>query len=399
MLRPGTFALTALLSLLTGIAPLSVDMYLPSLPDIGRQLNASAADVQLTLSCYLAGFAIGQLVYGPASDRHGRRPVLLTALAVYCVASIACALAPSIEFLIAARFFQALGGAGTVVLARAVARDLYDGARLGRELSLMAAIMAFAPIVAPLFGGVLETALGWRSNFIVLFIVGIGLAGLVWALLPETLRARAPEPVSLASTLRAYQTFLHNRWFLAHLAIGTASFAGLFSWISAASFVMQDLYGLTPFAFSIAFTIGSLGYLLGTWIAARIVTPLGLDRTIGIGSLALALGGLAMLLSPAFAWTSPAALVLPITLYLFGLGLVLPQTVAGALSPFPDRAGAASSLVGFTQQTSAAIIGAVVGHLLGRSAWPLALGVAVMGCLALALWASTREWRAAKSHS
>jgi MFS transporter, DHA1 family, multidrug resistance protein len=395
MLRPDTFALTALLSLLTGIAPLTVDMYLPSMPDIGRLLHASPAHVQLTLSCYLIGFALGQVVYGPVSDRHGRRPVLLAALAIYCIASVACAFAPSIELLIAARFVQAIGGAGTVVLARAVARDLYDGTRLGRELSLMAAIMAFAPIIAPLFGGVLQTAFGWRSNFIVLFGVGVALLILAWKLLPETLRARAAEPVSFASTLRAYRTFVRNRWFLAHLAIGTASFAGLFSWISAASFVLQDLYHLSALAFGLAFTVGSAGYLIGTWTAARIVTRVGLDRTIGIGSLALALGGLTMLLSPALALTSVAALVLPITLYLFGLGLVLPQTVAGALSPFPERAGAASSLVGFTQQTSGAIMGAVVGHLLGQSAWPLVLGVALMGCLALVLWLATRKLRTA----
>jgi DHA1 family bicyclomycin/chloramphenicol resistance-like MFS transporter len=397
MLRPNTFALTALLSALTGIAPLTVDMYLPSMPDIGRLLAASPAQVQLTLSCYLAGFGIGQVVYGPVSDRHGRRPVLLTALAIYCVASIACAVAPTIELLIAARFFQAVGGAGTVVLARAVARDLYDGIRLGRELSLMAAIMAFAPIIAPLFGGVLQTAFGWRSNFVMLFAVGIALAAMVWVMLPETLRARATDPVSFASTFRIYRTFLRNRWFLAHVAIGTASVAGLFAWLSGASFVLQDLYGLSPMAFAIAFTLGSGGYLVGTWTAARIVTRVGLDRTIGIGSLALALGGLGMLVAPALAWTSAAALVVPITVYLFGLGLVLPQTMAGALTPFPDRAGAASSLVGFMQQMSGAIIGAVVGHLLGQSAWPLSLGVAAMGCLALVLWTVTRSLRAGEA--
>jgi DHA1 family bicyclomycin/chloramphenicol resistance-like MFS transporter len=323
--------------------------------------------------------------------------VLLTALAIYCVASIACAFAPTIELLIAARFFQAIGGAGTVVLARAVARDLYEGARLGRELSLMAAIMAFAPIIAPLFGGVLQTAFGWRSNFAVLLGVGIALAGLAWVLLPETLRARAAEPLSFAATFRAYRAFLRNRWFLAHLAIGTASIAGLFAWLSGASFVLQDLYGLSPMAFAIAFMLGSGGYLVGTWTAARIVTRVGLDRTIGIGSLALALGGLGMIVSPALAWTSAAALVLPITIYLFGLGLVLPQTMAGALTPFPDRAGAASSLVGFTQQMSGAFIGAVVGQLLGQSAWPLSLGVATMGCLALALWTLTRGLRAGEA--
>src|SRR6516162_3837811 len=150
MLRPDTFGLTAMLALLTAVGPLSVDMYLPSLPDIGRELAAPPAQVQLTISFYLIGFALGQIVYGPLSDRHGRKPVLLTALALFSTAGLACAFAWSIEVLIVARLFQAFGGAGAVVLARAIVRDLYHDARAGREFSLMGAIMGLAPIVAPL---------------------------------------------------------------------------------------------------------------------------------------------------------------------------------------------------------------------------------------------------------
>src|SRR5690349_5338040 len=156
MLRPDTFALTALLALLTAFGPVSTDMYLPSLPDIGRVLSASPAEVQLTLSAYLIGFAIGQITYGPFSDRYGRRPVLLIALALFCAGSLVCAVSPRIDVLIAARTLQALGGAGAIVIARAIVRDLYAGARAGRELSLMGSIMAIAPIVAPLIGGVLQ---------------------------------------------------------------------------------------------------------------------------------------------------------------------------------------------------------------------------------------------------
>src|ERR1041384_2373725 len=148
MLRPDTFALTALLALLTALGPVAVDMYLPSFPDIGRLLAASPATVQLTLSLYMAAYAIGQVVYGPLSDRYGRLPVMRAALLIYCVASLACALAPSIEMLLTARIVQALGSSGAVVLARAVVRDLYSGARAGRELSLIAAVMARVPGVA-----------------------------------------------------------------------------------------------------------------------------------------------------------------------------------------------------------------------------------------------------------
>src|SRR6476661_3585652 len=157
MLRPGTFALTALLAGLSAVGPLTTDMYLPSLPDIARQLDASTAQVQLTISTYLVGFAVGQIVYGPVSDRHGRKPVLIAAIIIFCAATLICALSTSIEMLMAARALQAIGGSGGIVLARAVVRDLYSGRRAGRELSLIGSVMALAPVIAPLIGGVLQT--------------------------------------------------------------------------------------------------------------------------------------------------------------------------------------------------------------------------------------------------
>src|SRR6185503_8879813 len=173
MLRPGTFGLTVVLAVLTGIGPLTTDMYLPSLPSIANELRAPVAQVGLTISAYLIGFAFGQLIYGPVSDRHGRKPVLLGALLVYFAASLVCALSTSIEMLIAARFVQALGGAGGIVLTRAIVRDLYSGPRAARELSLIGSVMALAPVLAPLLGGVLQTAFGWRSIFILLTVAGI----------------------------------------------------------------------------------------------------------------------------------------------------------------------------------------------------------------------------------
>ncbi|HEY0303073.1 MAG TPA: MFS transporter, partial [Rhizomicrobium sp.] len=184
MLRPGTFALTGLLAALTAIGPLSTDMYLPSLPDIARSLTASTAQVQLTLSAYLIGFAVGQIFYGPVSDRFGRKPVLLAALGLYAAATLICALSPSIDILIAARALQALGGSGCIMVARAIVRDLYSGARAGRELSVMGSVMAMAPVIAPMIGGVLQTAFGWRSVFVALMLVGIGGAATIWLLLP-----------------------------------------------------------------------------------------------------------------------------------------------------------------------------------------------------------------------
>ena len=393
MLRPGTFALTILLAALSAIGPLTTDMYLPSLPDIARLLGASTAQTQLTISSYLVGFAVGQIFYGPLADRHGRKPVLLGAMALYCAAGLACALSTSIEMLIAARALQALGGAGGIVLARAIVRDLYSGTRAGRELSLIGAVMALAPVLAPLIGGVLQTTLGWRSVFFTL--VGAGLAGaaIVWPLMPETLSQRAAHPVTPASMLKSYRVVARNPAYLAYLGIASTSFAGLFAWISGSSFVLQYLYGLTPFQFGVAFAVGSAGYMAGTTLAARLVMRHELDRTLGYGAAAMAAGGIAMVLAVGFGLASAAALVLPMALYLAGLGMVLPQAIAGAMTPFPERAGAASALLGFVQQSTAALCGALVGVLLGSTAWPLAGMIAAMGCATLALWVATRAVR------
>lgn len=393
MLRPGTFALTALLAGLSAIGPLTTDMYLPSLPDIAHGLRASTAEVQLTISAYLVGFAIGQIIYGPVSDRHGRKPVLLAAIALYGAASLACALATSIHMLIAVRSLQAIGGCGGIVLARAVVRDLYSGARAGRELSLIAAVMALAPVLAPIAGGALQTGFGWRAIFFVLAAVALAGALVVWLLLPETLSRRAPEPVSASSIARSYGIVARNPAYLAYLALATASYAGLFAWISGASFVLQGLYGLTPFVFGVAFAVGSLGYMIGSSLSARLTHRLGLDGVIGVGSVLTALGGIGMLVAVALGTRSALSLVLLMAVYLAGMGMVLPQSLAGALTPFPERAGAASSLLGFVQQSGAALLGAAVGMLLGQTPWPLAAGVAFAGCGTLALWLATQGVR------
>jgi DHA1 family bicyclomycin/chloramphenicol resistance-like MFS transporter len=394
MLKPGTFALTALLAGLTAIGPLTTDMYLASLPDIARSLEATTAQTQLTISAYLAAFAVGQMFYGPLSDRYGRKRVLLAAIAIYVVASVACVLALSIGMLIASRALQAVGGCGGIVLARAIVRDLYSGERAGRELSLISSVMALGPVFAPIIGGVLQTAFGWRATFAALVCAGIAGAAAIFLLLPETLRTRSPEPISVASVLGSFRVVGRNPAYLAYVSLAASSFGGLFAWISGSPFVLQDLYHLTPFEFGVAFAVGSVGYMTGATIAARFVVRLGLNGAIGLGALATAAGSLTMLAAVAFGCTSAMALVLPMAVYLAGMGMVLPQAFAGAMTPFPERAGAASSLLGFVQQSVAALCGVAVGVSLGNSAWPLVNAVAAMGCLTFLLWIVTRAVRA-----
>jgi len=392
MLRPDTFALTATLAMMTALGPLSVDLYLASLPDIARLMSATDADAQLTISVYLVGFAIAQILYGPFSDRYGRRPVLLFSLVLFVFASLACAAAPSIDVLIAARFLQAVGGAGVIVIARAIVRDLYVGPRAGRELSLIGAVMALAPIIGPVFGGMLHVAFGWRSNFLLVTVAGTIIGAVAWMLLPETLREPVREPITVSSIFRGFGGFLADNRYLAYLGIMTFSFAGLFAWISGSSFVLQKVYSLDPFQFGVAFGVSCAGYLVGTLIAAKLVMRSGIGATIGIGALAQAFGGLLMVLAVLAGWSAVWILV-AIALYLFGLGFTGPQAMAGALTPFPDRAGAASSLLGFVQQSWSAVVGAAVGHMLALGAWPLAATIAVMGVASLLIWATTRHVR------
>jgi DHA1 family bicyclomycin/chloramphenicol resistance-like MFS transporter len=385
MLRPDTLALTALLALLTAVGPMSVDLYLPSLPELGRVFGASVPQVQLTLSGYLLCFAIGQIVFGPISDHVGRKPVLLAALSLYVAVCLSCMFATSIEMLIALRCLQALGVAGAPVLARAIVRDLYHGVRAGRELARMGSITALAPVVAPSLGGILQSTFGWRASFLGMAALGLCAIVLVVRLLPETMKQPPKHPMSLLSIIRGYGMFLRHRTFRIYLAIVSASYGGLFAWISGSSFVLQDLYGLSPLLFGLVFAAATLGYGLGTLLAARLVVRIGIDRTIVCGGGALAAGGLAMAAAIALGATSPAALAAPMALYLCGLGLAMPQSMAGALMPFPERAGAASSLLGFLQQATASAVGIVVGQMLGSSALPLAAIIAAMGVLALAL--------------
>ena len=336
MLRPGTFALTLLLSFLTALGPLSMDMYLPSLPDIARLLHAPTLAVQFTISSYLFGFAVGQIFYGPISDRFGRKPVLLTAIVLYGFGSIGCAAAQSIHGLIAMRFAQAVGGAGAIVLARAVVRDIYSGARASRELSVMGAITAFAPIVAPTIGGVLQVLFGWRAIFVMLVIFAAVVGSAAARLLPETLHTRTSGPFSLRTMAGLYRSVIVHRGFLANLGIMTTSFIGLFAWVSGAPVVMQGArYGLSPVVFGVTFAMGAAGYMTGTFIGSRIVMRLGIDRMMGIGVFTMAAGGLIMAAVVALDLDNVIWFVGAMTIYLAGLGLALPSSTAGALTPFP----------------------------------------------------------------
>ncbi|MGL4637045.1 MAG: multidrug effflux MFS transporter [Beijerinckiaceae bacterium] len=393
LLRPNTIGMTAVLALLTSIGPLSTDLYLPSLPSMERALGTSAANVQLTLSVYLFGFAFGQIFYGPVSDRIGRKPTVLTGLLLYCLASAVCALSTSIDMLIAARFLQALGAAGPIVLGRAMVRDMYEGPRAGQELSRMGMIMGLVPAIAPVIGGVLEPLFGWRSNFWAVLTAGAALALIVFFMMPETLRERRPEPISIMGIFRGFGVLLRHKGYRVYVLLAGFTYAGLFCFISGSSFVLQKVYGLSPLHFGLGFAFCVLGFISGTIVAQKIVLRVGMDRTIGYGVLCLATGGLTMLVLMLIGTGHMLEVLIPMTLYTAGVGLVLPQVNASSMMPFPDRAGAASSLQGLIQMSFAAVVGAVLGATLHLSALLLPIAITAMGMGALVLFQMTKNER------
>jgi len=394
MLKPDTFALTVVLALLTALGPLSTDMYLPSLPAIAAGLQASTAQAQMTLSAFLLGFAAGQFFYGPVSDRVGRRPVLLFGLGLFTLASVLCALAPSIEFLIAARFLQALGASGPIVLGRAIVRDFYEGPRAGRELSRMGSIMGVVPAIAPVLGGLVTQVSEWRMTFAVMVICGAALAAVVLLRLPESIRRTSDAPISFTAILRGFGALLRHPGYRVYVSFSVLAYGGLFAFISGSSFVLQEVYGLGEMAFAFSFAFMVVGYIGGTFLAQHLVGRHGLDGTIGLGVASLSAGGTLMLALVASGVPSSFAITGPMAIYAMGVGLTMPQAMACALMPFPERAGAASSLLGICQMSFAAILGIVLGQNLGGSALPLPAAIAGTGVLALLVFTATGRVRA-----
>ncbi|MCZ8375309.1 MAG: multidrug effflux MFS transporter [Beijerinckiaceae bacterium] len=378
------FALTILLGFLTALGPLSTDLYLPSLPSIARHFGVASGQAQLTLSAYLIGFATGLPLYGPVSDRIGRKKVVLFGLALYGCANLMSAMAPSLEVLIASRGLQGLGAAAPLVVARAMVRDLHEGRRAAQELARMGTIMGVVPAIAPILGVGLELGFGWRSNFVATALLAAGLAAVVVSALPETLRQRATTPLTVFTVVGGFGALLRDRRFLPFALLAAACYSGLFAFISGSSFVYQQHFRLTPFLFAVSFVVMVLGYMAGAFLAQRLALRYDQRRMLLTGALLQSGGGLAMVAGLLLGF-GPAAITLPMVAYAAGVGFTLPQSHAGAMMHFPEKAGAASSLLGVIQMGFAALVGAQVGAWIDKGPMVLAGAVAVLGLASVAL--------------
>ncbi|MGI5257497.1 multidrug effflux MFS transporter [Streptomyces angustmyceticus] len=384
--RRTSLLVTLVLGGLTAVPPLSMDMYLPALPQVTAALHSPAATVQLTLTTCLAGMALGQMIVGPMSDKWGRRRPLLAGMVVYVLATALCAFAPTAELLIACRLLQGLAGAAGIVIARAVVRDLYDGVAMARFFSTLMLISGVAPVVAPLIGGQILRITDWRGVFVVLTAVGVALTLLVWRRLDETLPPARRHPGGLGQTLRTMRDLLADRPFSGYLLVGAFAFAALFSYISASPFVIQEIYGASPQTFSLLFGLNSVGLVLvGQFNGKFLVGRVGLDKVLGTGLAVIALAAAALLVMSSGVLGRPG--LVPVAAGLFvlmaAMGLVMPSTNTLALLRTPHAAGSASALLG----TSTFLLGSVASPLVGiageRTALPMAL--VQLSCAILAL--------------
>jgi MFS transporter, DHA1 family, multidrug resistance protein len=353
---------TLILGGLTAVTPLSMDMYLPALPEVTDSLHSPAATVQLTLTACLAGMALGQLVVGPLSDRWGRRRPLLAGMVVYVIATAVCALAPSVELLIGFRLLQGLAGSAGIVISRAVVRDLYDGVEMARFFASLMLISGVAPIVAPLIGGQILRLTDWRGVFVVLTAVGLLLTVVVWRRLEETLPPRERHAGGLSETLGAMRGLLADRPFTGYVLAGSFAFAALFTYVSASAFVVQDIYGASPQTFSLLFGLNSIGIVgVGQFNGRVLVGRVSMDLVLGIGLALITLASvvLVVLTAGVFGRAPLPAIAAALFVLMASMGLVLPNTNALALMRTRHAAGSASALLG----TTSFLIGAVISPL------------------------------------
>ncbi|MFD7336324.1 multidrug effflux MFS transporter [Streptomyces violascens] len=375
--RRTSLLVTLVLGGLTALPPLSMDMYLPALPEVTDALRSPAATVQLTLTACLAGMALGQLVVGPMSDRWGRRRPLLIGMIVYVLATAVCAFAPNVGLLIAFRLLQGLAGAAGIVIARAVVRDLYDGVEMARFFSTLMLISGVAPVVAPLIGGQVLRLTDWRGVFAVLTVIGVLLTAVVWKWLHETLPADRRHSGGVGEALRTMGGLLRDRVFTGYMLAGGLAFAALFAYISASPFVVQEIYGASPQTFSLLFGLNSVGLVVVGQINGKLlIGRVSLDKALGFGLAVITLAATALLLmtSGVFGEVGLAPIAAGLFVLMSAMGLAMPNTNAQALMRTPNAAGSASALLG----TSSFLVGAVASPLVGIAGEATAVPMAVV---------------------
>lgn len=383
--------LLLVLGALAAFGPLSIDMYLPALPTIAEDLRADEGRVQLTLSVFLVGVALGQLIYGPLSDRVGRRGPLLFGLALFAAGSAGCAFAGSVESLIVWRLVMALGGCAGMGLSRAVVRDRFETHQAADIFSTLMLVMGAAPILAPIIGAQLLPFAGWRGIFIVLVIAGVAAWVAVWRLLPESLPKERRSARGVAGTLAGCGRLLADRRFIGPALTLTFNAGALFTYITCSAHVFIEIHGVSPRAFSVFFGVNAVGMIAASQINRRLLRRFGPGAILGGGLAGVALAGLALM---AHALTGFGGFPLFVSLLFVTLasgGMVGPNASALALAPFGREAGSAAALMGAMQFGMGGLAGALAGVLSQGGALSMCVTIAACGCAALGAYRWSRS--------
>lgn len=367
---------------LMAIGPFAINMYLPSLPALQRHFDAHPAQVQLTLAAYFLGLALGQIPWGALSDRIGRRRPMLIGVCLFTAATVACALATSINVLIAARLLQAIGGCANMVIIRAIIRDLFTPVEGARVFSALLLVMGVAPIIAPLLGSWVLAGFGWRGIFVFLGIYGTISALTIWRAFPETRKAGTAPAPNLEPWGLQLKLLFTDRIFVGNALAGGFSQAAIFAYLAGSPFVFIEFLGYSPQAYGWIFAANAIGLVAGSQLNRVMLPRYGLDGVMTrSGSLAAAAGTLLLLL--ALNDGGLAAMWIPMFICVFTQGFVLPNTSAGALTRHPSRAGFASGVLGTLQFTMGAVPSIAIGLLEPQSAVPLAAIICLCTTLSL----------------
>ncbi len=383
--------LLLLLTIINANSIMAATMYLPSLPTLGRVLGVPVDALPFTLMVYLAGFAGGQLIFGPLSDRWGRRNLLLGGLVLMAVASVGCAYVESLAELFWMRAAQGFGAAAGMVIGRAVLNDVYNRAEAARATSVVSAALALAPIISPVLGGLVEQYIGWRGNFLISgFITALVVLVLYWGL-PETHRP-GPSVTSLfAGIRRDYALLLNSRAFMAFCLVNMAIFAGLHGFNAAAPAVMIETMGLSPVAYGALAATGSAGFFIGSVLSSVLSRRLGSARLIDAGVGCLLAGGCGLALYTALWGDSISAIVLARLVWAAGMGLALPNSVTGAVGVNRAALGAGAALAGFMQNVGGGLGSMSAGFLPAGSGLAMALALAGTTLFGLIGWSLNRR--------
>lgn len=386
---PGFVGTAVLLGLLSAIGPFAIDMYLPALPDIGRALGADIASVQQTLTVFFVAIAIGQLLYGPLSDRFGRRPPLFVGLTLFALASVGCAVATDIRMLIALRFVQGLGAAAGMAIPRAVVRDLHTGVQAARLMSLLMLVFSVSPILAPIIGSGIIAVVGWRGIFWAVAAAAIGGLLLTALRLDETRPASQRTEAGPAAALAAYGRLLRDRHFIGVVLIGAFALTSFFVYLAASSFVLIDYYGLSPTAYSIVFGINAAAFFGAAQFNGRLAARFGLVSLIRAGMLAAGLLTVVMLGYFLAGGERLAVLVGLLFAISACVALVIPTCTVVALDAHGPIAGTASALMGTLQMICGAVAMGLVGLVNDGRPMPMVVGMATATALACLLTVGT----------